>query len=128
MQKACAACGSDFSATKANARYCSPKCRKRAHRLSKSGPKAQPAAVDAGGSVVQAVSQALGEVANSAEGRIALVLASRLDDPARETGASMAAVARQLTLMLADLVSPSEVIADPLDELRAKRLAMMDSA
>jgi hypothetical protein len=127
MSKTCAACGSDFSASKANARYCSDKCRKRAHRLGRAKAAVAPTS-GAPGSVVQAVREALGDVTNTAQGQIALVLAARLDDPAKETGASMAAVARQLTLMLADLISPPKAASDPLDELRQKRLAMMDSA
>jgi hypothetical protein len=53
---------------------------------------------------------------------VALALAQRLDSP-RETGAAVAALAKQHSAVLADLEKRGRRAVDPLDELRARRKA-----
>jgi phosphoribosyl-dephospho-CoA transferase len=62
-------------------------------------------------------------LAASGEGRAALVLASRLDDQlGEESTAALAAAARELRMIMNDLRGrPVGQLADPLDELEAKR-------
>lgn len=55
-------------------------------------------------------------------GRTALALAARLD-AGQDSGASMAALAKQLRETLSAATDGAKVAADPLDELRRRREA-----
>jgi len=56
------------------------------------------------------------------QAQVALALARRLDSP-RETGAAVAAIGKQLAVMLDDLERRGRRAVDPLDELRERRKA-----
>jgi len=75
------------------------------------------------GSVVDMVisSLATAEVLDTPQGRIALVLARRLDGNAKDSGASVAALARQLDTLLEKTLPSAEAQDDPLDEVTRKR-------
>jgi len=53
-------------------------------------------------------------------GQAALVLARRIESP-METGASIASMTKQLRETLADALKGAQQVADPLDEIRARR-------
>lgn len=130
MQRNCDYCGRPYYGLTAKSRFCGDQCRKRHHRGAKNGadPKATAAVLkmvgSPTGSVTSAVTESLAEQIATPQGQVALVLAARLDSPDGETGASLAALARQLVATLSGFDEVTETVADPLDELRAKRLAM----
>ena len=53
-------------------------------------------------------------------GQAALVLARRIESP-METGSSIASMTKQLRETLADALKGAQRVADPLDEIRARR-------
>lgn len=122
MTLTCYACGTSFEATQRTARFCSPRCRKRAQRrpaLRTTKPADRPA----GSGIADA---ALAELtaagrAGTAAGAVVLVLARRLDDSYAETGSSVSALSRELRAALAAAMSGTAPAADPLDELRKRR-------
>ena len=122
MERTCAACGAAYTAKRPNSRYCSATCRQRAHRnpgVGNDAPApdgAQPGAVT--GSLRARLHDLDVEALPQAE--VALALAARIDSP-RETGAAVAALAKQLGVVLAELERLGRRAADPLDELRARR-------
>jgi glycerate-2-kinase len=61
------------------------------------------------------------ERAGTALGESALALARRVDGAARDSGASLASLARELRATLAEALRDAAAAADPLDELRARR-------
>lgn len=61
----------------------------------------------------------LGKI-ESALGSAALVLAGRLDDP-DTPGSAVAAIGKELRAMLTELEQHATVVADPIDELKARR-------
>lgn len=84
---------------------------------------------DAAGPVVTSTTakiEALG-VADLPQAAVALALAARIDSP-RETGAAVAALAKQHAAMLADLEKRGRRAVDPLDELRERRKRKAASA
>ena len=54
-------------------------------------------------------------------GQVALALARRLDSPSGDTGAGLAALAKQLAATLAAVTADVRPADDLLDELRARR-------
>lgn len=56
-------------------------------------------------------------------GQAALVLAARMDSAADESGSALAAVAKELRTTLAEAVKGAATVADPVDQLRARREA-----
>jgi hypothetical protein len=132
MIKKCAACPNTFEAKRPSAKFCSGKCRQRAHRNPNRDAVTEavtPPPVDlptpgrTGGSTESATYtelEAAGRL-DSALGQAALVLARRLDNPHMETGSGLAALARQHGATLAEAVKDAAVAADPLDELRERR-------
>ena len=122
MQRACDSCGTDYEAKRPSSRYCSTKCRNRAARAGTSKPRvatdAKPASTST--TVADQVRRELGTQLDSAAGQMALSLAHRLDG-AVDTGSAMAAVARELRSILAELLGSTIQVADPIDELKAAR-------
>jgi hypothetical protein len=125
-------CPTEFEAKRAAAKYCSERCKKRAQR--KPGgvrtakvvelpaePASEPAPVV--GSVAAATLAELDHAGRleTAVGQAALALARRIDHAGAETGASLAALARQHLATLAEAVKNAKQAADPLDELRGRR-------
>lgn len=111
--KVCVECGATFDAQR-NTRRC-PDCR---------GVKeARPAPEGGVLGATRAQLAAIGR-AESPLGATALVLAGRLDAGA-DPGSAMAAMAKELRGIMADLLKEAPVVADPVDELRARRKARL---
>jgi hypothetical protein len=131
MRKTCADCREPFEAKRPSARFCSAKCRQRAHRRAGGAaggevlelpaePSSEPAA---GGSVTEATVaelEAAGRL-GTALGQAAVALARRIDAGASEPGSSFASLVRQHGATLAEAVKDAAAKADPLDELRSRR-------
>jgi hypothetical protein len=125
MEHDCVICGTGFVARNSRRRFCSDRCRKRAvrggfvaavsaaKRRTPSGP----------GEVEQATGEALRAVGRLGTplGRVALVLARRLDAPGGESGSALASVAKQLAATMTAATADVRPAMDPLDELRARR-------
>lgn len=137
MERNCEACGGSFESKRRDTRFCSSKCRLRAHRgggtqvvelkaPAKKGRK--EAAVQADGpsgpgEVEQATITQLEEAGrlDSPRGKAALVLARRLDAVTFDTGSAVAAVVRQWDATLEAAVAGAHMAADPVDEVRRRR-------
>lgn len=128
VQKVCGGCGKPFEAQRKTAKYCSDRCRMRAHRRapdSEPAPVTQLAPADRGDteSLAEAVRCEL-EVAgrlNSAAGRVVLALARRIDAGSQESGSSLASLSKEFRAAQAEALKGAEQAADPMDELRARR-------
>ena len=101
-------CGRDFAA-RGNARRC-PTCR-----------GIEETSAPAAG-VLAATKTQLRMIGKEADplGETALVLAARLDAGA-DPGSAMAAMAKELRTLLAELMAAAPAIVDPVDELRKRR-------
>jgi hypothetical protein len=127
MQRACDSCGAPYSARSPLARYCSPRCAKRAQRTGLSRSAAEPAVVavvPSGAGAVEAAVRGALETAGRLSaplGQVALVLARRLDAPGGESGSGLASVAKQLAVTLAAVTADVRPADDLLDELRIRR-------
>lgn len=124
MEKPCAVCGIGFDGHP-SAKYCGATCRKRAQRRP-GGVKAdpvEPVAAEGEGPVTAATLSELNSAkrAGTALGESALALARRIDGAARDSGASLASLAREHRATLAAALADAESAADPLDELRMRR-------
>ena len=130
METRCEVCGGSFEAKRRTARFCSSKCRVRAHRGAQvvELPAEKPARVTAeapmsSGSVEAAVVKQLAEVerVDTPMGQAALVLARRLDGGAADTGSAVAALVKQLEATLEAATAGAKAEDDPVDELRKRR-------
>lgn len=117
----CDACGESFTASRKDARFCSPRCNKRFQRgARRPGERPSPGGLSGVEATVRAELDAVGLV-GTARGQIALQLARRIDDPDRETGGGLATIAKRLDQLMESATAGVQVEADPLDELRAAR-------
>lgn len=116
MRRPCDVCRRPYEAVRANSRYCSDTCSKRARRGA--GQTDTPAGV----SVEQATRVALAEYerVDTWQGQTALALAKQLDE-GHDTGAAKAQLAKQLAASMEVALSGVAVVDDPLDELRTMR-------
>lgn len=122
MERVCAVCGTAFDGHH-TAKYCGATCRKRAQRRpgGVDADPVEPAGVE--GPVTAATLSELNSAkrAGTALGESALALARRIDGAARDSGASLASLAREHRATLAAALADAESAADPVDELRARR-------
>lgn len=137
MTKTCEICKTEFDSQRHYARFCSGRCRARAHRAGisqprpgskkkpKPEPKKKPEPVNPDGllEAVRAELDAAG-VTRTAAGQHALELASRIvNATALNTG--VAAMSKQLQSVMADALGPADnakaAPVNPLDELKARR-------
>lgn len=102
--KVCSGCGGQFESKAANAKRCPP-CR--------AGKR--PSVLGA----VRASLVAIGRE-NTPMGAAAVVLAARLD-AGGDPGSAMAAMAKELRTTMLELTRTAPAVADPVDELRARR-------
>ena len=126
MQRACEACGKSFNAVRASARFCSDACRKRVARHG--GAKPQLSVVESmperpknAGSLLGAVMIALEEAKTleTPAGRLAVSLASRIEDPvSMDSGSAVAALSRELRAVMAEALARSSKSSSPLDLIR----------
>lgn len=125
MTSTCECCGRDYSAKRATSRFCSDVCRMRAKRGG-SAPKLRavtdlPKRHHAGsllGSVMIALEEA--KALETPAGRLAVSLATRIDDPeSNDSGSAVASLSRELRAVLGEALARSSKSASPLDEIRA---------
>lgn len=130
MQKRCAACPNVFEAKRKTAKYCSDRCRMRAHRRpaerEQTTPVASPPPVQREDDPESLTAAARAELAEAgrdrtAAGQVVLALARRIDANSAETGSSLAALAREFRAALAGALEGAGAAVDPVDELRARR-------
>lgn len=123
----CDGCGRSYEAKRATSKFCSSDCRVRAHRQPKSAPSATvvlPAQPTPPTSAVAAATRAALDEAGRSEtalGAATLALAARIDDGSREPGSAFAALVREHRAALAEALRGANQVANPLDELRARR-------
>lgn len=134
MKRCCEVCGETFEAKRKTARFCSDRCRMRAHRRPAETEQTPPvtppvASPDRGGlqndaaSLAQAAQtelQAAGRE-TTAVGQAVLALARRIDANTSETGSSLAAMVREFRAAHADALKGAGETGDPVDELKARR-------
>jgi hypothetical protein len=124
VRKQCAVCSEPFEAKRNTAKYCSKRCNVRAARQPKPKAALAPAQAQDVPSLLLATLAELEQAGRqaSASGVAALVLAARVDAGGGETGAGLAALAREHAARLADALENVEPSGDPVeDELRAAR-------
>lgn len=123
MTRSCEACGVDYEAKRPNARFCSLLCRKRASRNPALTDPESPPTDSPDGEVTRSTLARLTEleVVDDPVAAMAVALARRLDSP-RETGSAMAQIAKQLATLLDVCEKRGRRRANPLDELRARRM------
>lgn len=124
MQRNCAFCGKSFQAQRPTAKYCSGSCRA---NMSVSKPKQDvpvvaPVVDGPTPGLVEAVRAELeaAERLNSVLGQHALELANRIVS-APGMNAGVASLSKELSRVMGEALASSTVVADPLDELRARR-------
>ena len=124
MKPSCDACGASYSPNRSWQRFCTPRCRTRYAR----GARAPEALADhresGPGDVERATVDELAAAGRlgTVAGQVAVVLARRLDEPDRDTGAGVAAVSKQFAAAWAAALRDADGNrADPVDELRARR-------
>ncbi|MFJ2719378.1 hypothetical protein [Streptomyces sp. NPDC087437] len=130
MQKRCEACGESFEAKRKSARFCSDRCRMRAHRRPTEREQTTPVTSqppvqreDDPESLTAAARSELAAVGRerTAAGQAVLALARRIDANSSETGSSLAALVREFRAALAGALEGAGAAVDPVDELRARR-------
>ena len=121
-----------FEARSPRAKFHAPNCRLRAHRMGldlspcpappgERGPERVSAPLGTVEYATAAVLAAAGRTETPA-GQVGLALARRIDASDGESGAGLAALAKQHQACLADALRDADRAAtDPLDELRAAR-------
>jgi len=136
MTKPCDVCQTEFDSIRPHARYCSNRCRARAHRAGitkpRKGGRRERATKAAAKNpqitgLLDAVTVTLEshDLIDTVAGQHALELAARIvNAPPLNTG--VAALSKQLQSVLAEALGPEEPAAetkpvDPIDELKARR-------
>lgn len=113
--KSCEGCGKPVE--KARARFCSDACRKRVARRPETAPKEIPSGV------VRSVKRELenARTIDTPLGQMTMQLAERLENAQFDTASAIAALAKELRLMLEAALAQQVRVDDPMDELRARR-------
>ncbi|NNG20508.1 hypothetical protein HJ590_13215 [Naumannella sp. ID2617S] len=134
----CEQCGATFQGKRSTARFCSTRCRVAWNRAKKAGePSARPAltVVPPPGAEKRArakqkdvsIEESTRTTLEAAgrhlmpEGRVALMLARRLDGQQNETGTSLAVLSKALTAALDRALANVAPEKDAVDELRELR-------
>ncbi len=127
MERACDCCRTLYTPRSPLSRYCGSRCAKRAQRtgLARSAQGAAmiaepPAVTQEVEAAVRATLEDAGRLSTPL-GQVALALARRLDSPSGDTGAGLAALAKQLAATMAAVTADVRPADDLLDELRARR-------
>ena len=126
VQRLCASCGRPYEAKRASSRFCGPTCRQRASRALAAGipprastPDDHPVPPSELERATIRELEAAGRL-QTAFGQVAVELARRIGSR-RETGAAVAALARELGATMTAALAGVADAADPLDEIRARR-------
>ena len=122
--RACDSCGTTYEAKRSSSKYCSDRCRRRAHEGSLPAvvvPFVPPALVVGG--IASATQRELegAEMLDTSLGQKAMFLAMHLDNMSNDTGSSVAAVVREHSAVMVRALELGKVEADPLDELAIRR-------
>jgi hypothetical protein len=134
VDRPCEVCGTAYRPTRSTAKYCSPRCKKRAadkrvaDRLAaERAATPRPAETSQSTALVDQVRAELEEAGrlNTVIGRQALLLATRLETNTNDTGGSAAAVSKELRAVMAEAMSGVHQAEDPVqqsqDELKKRR-------
>jgi hypothetical protein len=119
MIRPCDFCGASYEAKRLDrSRFCSPKCRGRAHRAGTPVPVEQDPAPS---ELVDVVTRTLvgHDALGSPLGQLAVTLAVRLDAPGQR-GSTVASLSRELRAVMGE-VTASSAASDIVDELRRRR-------
>ena len=127
MTRTCEMCGKPFETKRPDAKTCSSTCRVRLSRSGGSAPKLRVVVPmedrpTRGGSLLGSVVVALEEAKalETPAGRLAVSLATRIDDPeSNDSGSAVASLSRELRAVLGEALARSSKSASPLDEIRA---------
>lgn len=138
MQKPCETCSTPFEYGNNKARFCSDKCRKRAaRRLAKvvefpaQTPELTPQN-DPNQAQSTPISSLLGKIRSTLaesgvletpNGQLALKLAERLETQTNDSGSSVAALSKELRMVMAEALNRVVAADDPIDELQRRREA-----
>ena len=122
-------CGTSFSAAKANAKYCSPRCRMRVKRSGADVAAVPPPETPKVGPIAAAALRELAEVdrLETSLGQTALALAHRLDHGVMETGSAYASLSKEFAVKMAEATKGAagstapEVLRDELAARRARQ-------
>jgi endogenous inhibitor of DNA gyrase (YacG/DUF329 family) len=128
VQRNCNECGTAYQAQRPTSKFCSTRCRTRQTRKRQSGepvipavPRIAPALPTAEtGQLTDATRAELGDLAETADGILLLTLAARID-AVPETSPALATLSKEFAARKADAMSRVSRIADPMDELKARR-------
>lgn len=134
MTGTCEYCGKTFEALKPTKRFCNATCRVYGNEVRKKAAKAVGGASDVApapaprpvSGLVDAVTAALEAAGrlDSVSGQHALELATRIvGSPPMSSG--VAAMSKQLDVVLDRALAGSQVVVDPVDELRLRRDAKL---
>jgi hypothetical protein len=104
----CAGCGDTFGAGSPRARWCSEKV----------VPPAEPSDLGPLETVTVAELELAGRT-RTVPGQVAVLLARRLDAATGDTGSSVAALAKQLSVTMTEALEGVKKELDPLDRIRA---------
>lgn len=118
----CDSCGVEYLAKRAASKYCSDTCRKRGSRSpAKPRPETERAPLPPA-DLVDTTRKQLEDagVIDTVAGQSALILAGRMAGTF-DTGSAIAALNRELHATMERALSLASVVADPMDELRARR-------
>lgn len=127
MDRICDACGAAYEAIRANARFCSDRCRKRTARQPKPLAEMPTVTPEVAQLLVSQLSKIVtdelvaGGVLDTSPGQAALLLAQRMELGTTDTGSAVAAMSRELRSLMAEALGKTETAADPMDELKARR-------
>lgn len=127
MQRNCDECGTAYQAQRATSRFCSTRCRTRQTRKRQSGepivppvPRLSPVPMAETGALTDATRAELGDLAETADGILLLTLAARID-AVPETSPALATLSKEFAARKSDVMSRVTRVADPMDELKARR-------
>src|SRR5688500_13133780 len=129
MVRQCDVCSVEYLAKRRSSRFCSDRCRKRANRgaatLAGHAKVVEPAPEEPSALLLAITSElkAAGRL-NSSLGQQAILLAGRIGAPF-DTGSAVAAVSKELRAVMAKALEDAQPVADPLDQLRARRLSKL---
>jgi len=124
MQRPCDQCSEGYEAVRSTSRFCSDRCRNRYRKHPATAAVVSLEVVACPPDGVAAVFEAeltdAGRL-DTPRGQMVMVLARRLDNPARETGPALASLAKQLEASLSAALKGARVVPDGLDDLKARR-------
>jgi hypothetical protein len=121
--RSCDACGQPYEFHRPSSRFCSARCRNRAHRTPAVAavPVEHPAASDLADAVQRTLVDA-GQL-DSVAGQLALALAEAMAMPG-QTGSAISSLSRELRGVMGE-VTASAATADIVDDLRRRRDARL---